>query len=240
MCRVTIQTNRNTCRQTTETNGLSSLSSTKHRGPYNKFGKNQQLKSTMLKWWMDEPVEFRPWCKKWSLIPRGTLQRHLQNSGLLSMRIKQADVAYSIHDAEAVVNNYVEDLNKSKKNRTGQAIQSNRFLADKEEESITNLVVMLSSMGLGLTKNDLLNIIGCYVNLDEDEHQSIGVSDRIFQDLKKKHSDKLKVVSAGSLDPLRARKATEETRYTMFFKLAKSHGPRTMISQSHPYLIWMN
>ena len=73
-------------------------------------------------------------------------------------------------------------------------MQANRFLTEKEEESIVSLVTLMSSMGIGLTKADVINVINTYINLEEDEREAVGVSDHIFEQMKKAHTNVLKVV----------------------------------------------
>jgi hypothetical protein len=84
---------------------------------------------------------------------------------------------------------------------------------------VVNVIVTLAAMGYGVTKEDCLEVIDNYINLDEDERKRIGVSDKVFRSMKKRHPKLLKVVSACSLDPARARKATRETRDAVFAKM---------------------
>jgi hypothetical protein len=77
----------------------------------------------------------------------------------------------------------------------------------------------MASMGHGVTKPDVLSLIDEYVNLEEDERDSVKVSDKVLRGLFARHKDLIKLVSSGSLDPARARKATKETRDNVFFKM---------------------
>ena len=74
-------------------------------------------------------------------------------------------------------------------------------------------------MGHGVVKQDVLKFVDECTNLEEDDRQKIEVTEKTFRGLQSRHKDLLKIVSAGSLDPQRAKKANSETRDKVFAKL---------------------
>ena len=58
-----------------------------------------------------------------------------------------------------------------------------------------------------------------YTQIGMDKRERVECSEKVLQSLLKKYKDLVKVISAGSLDPQRARKATRQTRDNVFCKL---------------------
>jgi len=74
-------------------------------------------------------------------------------------------------------------------------------------------------MGYGLTRDDMHNFADQLVNKDVDPREHVRISKHVVEGILNRHSHLVKIVAAASLDPKRARQATEETRDAMFFKL---------------------
>jgi hypothetical protein len=185
------------------------------RGAYGSKYTMENVRVDMLKWYGDNPIEFAPWWRKNSIIPRRTLFDFIKQSGLLSLR---ADDIPKI-GVVSIVNQFIEKLNKDKTNRAIASHGAIRYLSRQEESAIVNILVTLAAMGYGVTKDDCLEVINQYINLDEDQRKIIGVTEKVFRTMKKRHPKLLKIVAACSLDPARARKATRETRDAVFAKM---------------------
>ena len=56
-----------------------------------------------------------------------------------------------------------------------------RYLTEQEELSLVQLIRLMASMGHGVTKPDVLSLIDEYVNLEEDERDSVEVSEKVLR-----------------------------------------------------------
>ncbi len=162
-------------------------------------------------------VEMAAFCKCETTIPRSSFICHFNASGL--SLLKKQDKPIEVARAAAAA--YARVLAIGKKKRTVKAATLNRYLTAEEEElSLVQLICLtMASMGHSVTKPDVLSLIDKYVNLEEDERDSVEVSEKVLRGLFSRHKDLIKLVSSGSLDPARARKATKETRDNVFFKM---------------------
>jgi len=68
-------------------------------------------------------------------------------------------------------------------------------------------------------RDDMLHFADQLVNKDVDPREHIPISVHVVEGILNRHSHLVKIVAASSLDPKRARQATEETRDAMFMKL---------------------
>ena len=137
------------------------------------------------------------------------MDRHLTRSGLRKMR--ESLVSYSRLEVEKVVGVYLQEQKVAKSARTGNGGESLRYMTDKEEEAIVNLCCTLACMGYGVSKDDIIQLINEYINLDEPDETRISVSEKIYRTMRSRHPKLLKLVFAGSLDPARAKKANVQT-----------------------------
>jgi len=81
------------------------------------------------------------------------------------------------------------------------------------------LCTVLGTMGYGLTHDDLHSFADSIVNENVDAREHVAISKHVTDGILARHKDLVKIVSAGSLDPKRARQATAETRDAVFIKL---------------------
>jgi hypothetical protein len=170
----------------------------------------------LIQYYIKAPaVEMAAFCKCETTIPRSSFQRHFNASGLSVLKAQDKPIEV----ARAAAAAYARVLAISKKKRTVKAAALNRYLTEQEELSLVQLIRLMASMGHGVTKPDVLSLIDEYVNLEEDERDSVEVSEKLLRGLFARHKDLIKLVSSGSLDPARARKATKETRDNVFFKM---------------------
>ncbi len=96
---------------------------------------------------------------------------------------------------------------------------STKYLTDNEELAIIQLCRLLGSMGYGITRDELQDIVSSITNFDLDERDIVAVSDKVVRGLFSQHGDLLKIVQASSLDPKCAKQACKQTRDAMFAKL---------------------
>jgi hypothetical protein len=185
------------------------------RGAYGATYTSEDLRLAMIAWYKQQPKSFRKWCQTSTRVSRMTLDGHLKTSGLKSMR----DDDRSDIEMVLAVNCYVKELTQSKSDRAKIPSRANSYLTRNEELCIVQVVVLLAGMGHGVSKDDVIELIDEYVNLDEDVRQRVATTENVFRKMRQRHPTIMKIVSAGSLDPARARKATKETRDKVFYKL---------------------
>jgi hypothetical protein len=154
-------------------------------------------------------------CKE--TIPRQTFLRKTAESGMKALRA--LDQKATDNYALSLIKIYLDKSSGEKTRRVSKACSSNRFLTNNEELAIVQLVRLIGSMGGGITKLEFMALIDEYTQLDLDVRERQPCSEKVMERILEKYSDLVKVVDAGSLDPARARKATTETRDTVFFKL---------------------
>jgi hypothetical protein len=150
-------------------------------------------------------------------IPKTTFRRHWQLSGLKAMAVRPNRPG--LEEARIQGTRYLRFLKKNKKDRRQEASKSLRCLTSDEELAFVQLMRMMGNMGHGVTKLEALEVIDDYINHRVDKRERVEVSDKILRGLLNRHRDLVKVISAGSLDPQRARKANAETRDAVFTKL---------------------
>jgi len=78
---------------------------------------------------------------------------------------------------------------------------------------------VLGSMGYGITCEELHSFVDSIVNQNVDNREHVKISKHVIDSLLARHKEKVKIVSAASLDPKRARQANSDTRDAMFYKL---------------------
>jgi hypothetical protein len=104
------------------------------------------------------------------------------------------------------------------KKRTSLASQSHRCVTEQEENTIVHMA--LATAGRGVDRDELLKMINSVVNVNVDDREKEAATDKASVcDVLKRYPDLMKLVNAGSLDPLRAKKANKKTRDTVFAKL---------------------
>jgi len=65
---------------------------------------------------------------------------------------------------ELISNDFLSLMGQNKSACTKSAISSNHYLTENEEKAIVWIAKMACTAGLGLTREDLLNLINEYVN----------------------------------------------------------------------------
>jgi hypothetical protein len=77
----------------------------------------------------------------------------------------------------------------------------------------------MGSCGAGVSKDELLEIVNSYIHHHKDARLIEPATMSLVEQLMARHEELVKLVSASSMDPQRAKQATKETRDAVFFKL---------------------
>jgi len=75
-----------------------------------------------------------------------------------------------------IINDFLSSMCENKSARTKSATSANRYLTDNEEKAIVWIAKIACAAGLGLTREDLLNMINEYVNDGKSDNSSIHVT----------------------------------------------------------------
>jgi hypothetical protein len=153
-------------------------------------------------------------CKEHT-IPKSSFHRHFKESGLSNLQAMEKPIEM----AKATLVSYFLTMEKNTEKRTETASEANCYLTDQQELAIVQIAKLLGMMGEGITRLDIHRMILEVLNIDEDERTRYECSEKVVDRLLKKHKELVKLVSAGSLDPARAKKANTQTRDAMFKKL---------------------
>jgi hypothetical protein len=147
-------------------------------------------------------------------VPRATFLRHWEKSGLKSMALQKKP----LDQAKTVLCSYLANVKLNSKN-TEAATNANKYLSPDEEMSFLQILRGLAACGKGVTKQEAMAMIDDIINVDVDSRHQVECSEKVLRRMMEKHPELVKIISAGSLDPARARKATRATRDAVFYKL---------------------
>ncbi len=200
---------------TTKTSSRSSQS--KKKTTYRSSYTNADIGVDLLSFYNSQ-IRVKDFCEKLKLtqIPYTTFRRHVRDSGLDACKAQDEPA----ERVEGLVNKYILKLDENKnKTRTKPASGNNRYLTEQEELSIAQMVRVLAKCGQGVAREEVLAIIDDYVHIEEDKRASVECSEKVLRGFLSRHSDLIKLIAAGSLDPARSKKATAETRDAVFCKL---------------------
>jgi len=149
-------------------------------------------------------------------ISKTSFLRYFLKSGLADLK---QNGTFDAGIAKVLLTKYFEDTKHNASERTASAHASCHYLTENQEHSLVRLCTVLGCMGYGLTRNDIHNFADQIVNKNVDERVRVPISKHVTEGLLTRYSNLVKIVAASSLDPKRARQATEEARDAMFFKL---------------------
>jgi hypothetical protein len=159
-------------------------------------------------------ITIRDFCRN-NKVPRSTFQRHVGELELTrKLREKVSVELFRVH-----VSAYLEVVTTNSKTRTGAASVSNRYLTDNEEKQFILFCTIMCEVGYGISKPELKSLIDDYVNSDAILQEMEESSNKIIDNVLKRNPGLAKFLRAGSLDPKRARQATEKTRRYFFQKM---------------------
>jgi hypothetical protein len=148
-------------------------------------------------------------------LPRSTFQRHLGELEVArKLREKVPVDAFRVH-----VSTHLEVVSANSKSRTTAASVSCRYLTDNEEKQFILFSTIMCEVGFGISKPELKSLISDYVDSDAILQEMEESSNKIIDNVLKRNPGLAKFLRAGSLDPKRARQATEKTRQYFFQKM---------------------
>ena len=150
----------------------------------------------------------------YSIIPKTTFMRHYKASLLKEMKGRKE----SVERARVAGRVYLANLLKSKWNRTGKASWTNRYLTHDEEQVFVQIIRIIGNMGYGVTHQEALSMIDDHIHEKIDARDAVECSEKVLRAILSRNKE-IKIGSAGSLDPQRAKKATKDTRDAVFTKL---------------------
>jgi len=127
--------------------------------------------------------------------------------------------AEKLECAEPIVNNFLALMSQNKCYRTKNATSANWYLTDNEEQAIVCFAKIACAACLGLTREDLLNIINDYVNDGNTGDAAMHVTMEMVTRIIRKNENHLGAISASSFNPKRAKQASTTTRDAFFAKL---------------------
>jgi hypothetical protein len=176
---------------------------------------NADLEKQLLAFYaMEIGSSLSAFCKK-STIPKSTFHRHFKESGLSTLQALEKPLEI----AKASLVPYFLEVEKNLGKRTESASDANCYLTNQQELAIVQIAKLLGMMGEGITRLDIHRMILEVLNIDEDERTRYECTEKVLDRLLKRNKELVKLVSAGSLDPARAKKANKQTRDAMFKKL---------------------
>jgi hypothetical protein len=184
---------------------------------YCKWSRADMIKY-QLKFYMSPTVSIKQfWKDNLTItgIPEKTFGTYWTASGLKNLQAR--DTPYEL--AKIHLEKHLAQVKKNVTNRTTPARQSNRYLTQQEENNLVHLALTIGKAGRGIDREELLEIINQVINIDVDERERETATERVVRDILERNPDLMKLVNAGGLDPLRAKKANKKTKDTVFCKL---------------------
>jgi len=150
--------------------------------------------------------------------------------------------------AEPIVNNFLASIDENKCSRIKNATSATHYLTDNKEQAIVWFAKIACATGLGLTREDLLNIINDYVNDHTGDDSSLHVTMEMVIRIIRKNENHLGAFSASLLDPKRAKQASTPTcdaflqnlTHTLvcFMLMGKFCGSILKTFQMNVFIIW--
>jgi hypothetical protein len=150
-----------------------------------------------------------------SKIPEKTFGTYWREAGMKALQ----DSNTPINTAQSIIEHYADKVKKNAKERISTAIESRRFLSEHEESALVHNCLCWGKAGRGVDRDELLQLVNGVINIGLDEREREEATEKVVRDILERHPDLTKLVNAGSLDPLRAKKANVKTRDTVFCKL---------------------
>jgi hypothetical protein len=199
-------------------NPIRAAGATVMTGPkYRKWTKDDMIKY-QLKFYMHPRLSIREFYKDNLLgtcIPEKTFGTYWRESGLKALQESDHDFGM----AKVAIESYVASAQKKAKKRTIPASKSHRYLTENEEKNLVHTALAIGSAGRGVDRDELLEMINAVVNISVDKREREKATEKVVRDILSRQPELMKLVNAGSLDPLRAKKANKKTRDTVFSKL---------------------
>jgi hypothetical protein len=150
-------------------------------------------------------------------VKRSTFKGYLKVSGLSEMNQKGELQSVSRFVIQTRINAYLAQRARNEGKR--HSSESMSFLTEEEQELLIQYASMLAIIGHGISKRVLLDLINAIINKDVEKRDQTLATMAVVQKMMKKHPGLMRLVKANSLDPQRAKKATQAVCDHYFAKL---------------------
>ena len=149
------------------------------------------------------------------------MRRYVEGTGLASLAKKYSrGVLRKLSDEKKKkVLEYCGHVAEKRRGVADKAHLANRYLTNQEELQLVQICCCLSAIGHGISKRELLNVVNDYQHEKAIDGDYVPASDKYMRGLFKRHKSLVKICGSSSMDPQRAKQATEETRDAQFVKL---------------------
>ena len=204
---------------TPETNGFVSQTTVikEKLKSYKKYT-SEELRECILGWVLQKnKTDMKTYCMSTN-VPRTTLNTYMINiPQLLTMRKLGGN---SLEEVELVLDHYLKKQKNIKTKQLEELRQNKLYLSEDEEGLLTNVALLLSHIGHGICREELLHLVNIILHEKKDKRLTVPATMKTVDGMLSR-SDTLKkqVKSASSLHPCRAAQASQETRDSMFTKL---------------------
>lgn len=150
-------------------------------------------------------------------VKRSTFKGYLKVSGLSEMNQKGELQCVSRFVIQTRINAYLAQRARNEGKR--HSSDSMSFLTEEEQELLIQYASMLAIIGHGISKRVLLDLINAIINKDVEKRDQTQATMAVVHKMIKKHPGLMRLVKANSLDPQRAKKATQAVCDHYFAKL---------------------
>jgi len=114
---------------------------------------------------------------------------------------KMKSMTEKLECAEPIINDFLSLMGQNKSACTKSAISSNCYLTENKEKAIVWIARIACAAGLGLKREDLLNLINEYVNDSKSDDLALPVTMEMVTHIIQNNENSLGAISASSLDP---------------------------------------
>jgi len=121
---------------------------------------------------------------------------------------KTKSMTEKLECAEPIINDFLHSIGQNRSTHTKSATSANHYLKDNEEKAIVWIAKIACAAGLGLKREDLLNITNEYVNDGKTDDLAMLVTMEMVTHIIHNNENSLGCISASSLDPKRAKQAS--------------------------------
>ena len=150
-------------------------------------------------------------------IPKGTFKGILKASGLGDLFTSGSLKTESNLVVQNLITDYLAQRSASEKKRKNQS--HNNFLTDDEQSLLLAYCTKLAIFGNCINRKTLLQLTNALVNMSVDRRDGKPCTMAVVKKMLKTHPGLLSLVNASSIDPQRAKKATEDVRDHYFMKI---------------------
>jgi hypothetical protein len=180
---------------------------------YKKYDNNDVIMEALAFYILPRGTTLASYCKKngspkdGRKVPLSSMRRLFLNCKVFEMQAKNA----SVGNVEKALKGYLAKTRENEKTRTASAHEANRYLTNNEELAIVQIARLMGSCGAGVSKDELLEIVNSYIHHHDDARLIEPATMSLVEQLMARHEELVKLVSASSMDPQRAKQATKET-----------------------------